>query len=151
MTLRLRAAMPKPTISSVPAVKRRFRSGFEEKLAQQIEDSELEVQYETVTLDYTWPARDSRYTPDFALDKPDGTQMLLEGKGLFDTEARAKMLLVKNTYPDLDLRLVFSNANARIHKKSQTTYAMWATKHGFPYSHKEIPAEWLAEAKPPKK
>ena len=87
----------------------------------------------------------------FALDKPDGTQMLLEGKGLFDTEARAKMLLVKNTYPDLDLRLVFSNANARIHKKSQTTYAMWATKHGFPYSHKEIPAEWLAEAKPPKK
>ena len=144
-------AMGRRTISELSPVKRRYRSGFEEKLAQQITDAELEVQYETVTLDYTWPARDSRYTPDFALDKPDGTQMLLEGKGLFDTEARAKMLLVKAKYPDLDLRLVFSNANSRIHKKSQTTYAMWATKHGFPYSHKEIPSEWLAEATPPKK
>lgn len=144
-------AMGRRTISELLPVKRRYRSGFEEKLAQQIEDAELEVQYETITLGYTWPARESRYTPDFALDKPDGTQMLLEGKGLFDTEARAKMLLVKDKYPDLDLRLVFSNANARIHKKSQTTYAMWAEKHGFPYSHKEIPSEWLAEAKPPKK
>jgi hypothetical protein len=72
--------MPKPTISSVPAVKRRFRSGFEEKMAKQIEDAALEVQYETVTLGYVWPARTSRYTPDFALEKPDGSQMLLEGK-----------------------------------------------------------------------
>ena len=89
-------AMGRRTISELSPVKRRYRSGFEEKLAQQIEDAELEVQYETITLGYTWPARDSRYTPDFALDKPDGTQMLLEGKGLFDTEARAKMLLVKD-------------------------------------------------------
>ena len=68
---------------------------------------------------------------------------LHRGKGLFDVQARHKMLLVKQQHPDLDIRLVFSNAKARLYKGSPTTYAAWADRHGFPWAHKTIPEDWL--------
>lgn len=52
---------------------------------------------------------------------------------------------MKGQHPDLDIRFVFSNAQARISKLSGTTYAMWAEKHGYKWAHKEIPAAWLTE------
>lgn len=55
------------------------------------------------------------------------------------------MILVKTQYPALDIRFIFSNANAKIAKGSKTTYAMWAAKNGFPYAHKVAPIEWLTE------
>ena len=51
----------------VPPVKTRFRSGFEEKLAKEIEDAGLPVKYETCVLNYVWPARSSTYCPDFEI------------------------------------------------------------------------------------
>ena len=45
----------------------------------------------------------------------------LEVKGLFDVQSRHKMLLVKQQHPDLDIRFVFSNANAPIYKGSPTS------------------------------
>lgn len=53
--------------------------------------------------------------------------------------------MVRGQHPDLDIRFVFSNANARIAKNSGTTYAMWAEKLGFKWAHREIPAAWLTE------
>lgn len=58
------------------------------------------------------------------------------------------MLLVKAQYPSLDIRMVFWNAKAPISKGSKTTYAMWATKNGFPWSHRTIPPEWFLEPSP---
>lgn len=40
---------------------------------------------------------------------------------------------------------MFSNAKARIAKKSPTTYAMWAEKNGFKWADKVIPKDWLTE------
>lgn len=87
------------------------------------------------------PAKQRRYTPDFVL--PNG--IIIETKGLFTTEDRQKMVLIKKTYPDLDIRIVFSNANARIAKASKTTYAMWADRNGYLWAHKEVPRSWLDE------
>lgn len=120
---------------------RSYRSGLEEKVAEQFRRAGIKFRFEEVTLPFVEPAKNRRYTPDFVL--PNG--IIIETKGLFTTEDRQKMVLIKKTYPALDIRLVFSNANARIAKASKTTYSMWAEKNGYPWAHKEVPSEWLTE------
>ena len=128
-------------------VKRRYRSGLEEAIAHQIAAANLPVIYEETTLDYVWPERPSKYTVDFDIAGPNGQVTYIEAKGLFDVQSRHKMLLVKQQHPDLDIRFVFSNANAPIYKGSPTTYAQWCDKHGFPWANRRIPDEWLCTPK----
>jgi hypothetical protein len=120
---------------------RSYRSGLEEKLAQQLTKAGITFRFEEFKLAFTEPAKARTYTPDFAL--PNG--IVIESKGLFTTEDRQKMRIIRETYPDLDIRFVFSNARQRISKTSKTTYAMWAEKYGYPWAHKEIPPDWLEE------
>lgn len=87
------------------------------------------------------PEKEHHYTPDFVLDNG----IVIETKGLFTTEDRAKMKLVKAQHPELDIRMVFSNAMARISKASKTTYAKWCETNLFPWAHKSIPLEWFKE------
>jgi hypothetical protein len=54
--------------------------------------------------------------------------------------------MVRSQHPSIDIRFVFSNAQAKVSKLSGTTYAMWAEKHGFKWAHRVIPPEWLTEA-----
>ena len=114
-----------------------YRSGFEAKLANQLQRSGVEFQYETLQLEYK---KVSTYTPDFIL--PNG--IIIEAKGLWVTEDRTKHLLVKQQHPDLDIRLLFQNAYNKIRKGSKTTYAMWCEKKGILYAHKQIPKSWLS-------
>jgi hypothetical protein len=37
--------------------------------------------------------------------------------------------------------------NARIGKKSKTTYALWCERNGFQYANKHIPSAWIEEIK----
>lgn len=62
---------------------------------------------------------------------------------------RQKHLLVQEQYPELDIRFIFSNPNAKIRKGSKTSYADWCNKHGFLFAQKSIPKEWLKEPKKP--
>jgi hypothetical protein len=88
------------------------------------------------------------YIPDWKL--PNG--VYIEAKGWFKSEDRTKLLSVKKSYPDLDLRLLFMKASTRISKTSKTTYSQWADKHGFPWAcwatGGGIPKEWLRHGKP---
>jgi hypothetical protein len=129
-----------------PGIKHGFRSGLEEKIAAELQEAGIDYRYEAPEdrIEYTRPARKARYTPDFVL--PNG--IVVETKGRFVTADRQKHLLIKEQFPDIDIRFVFSNPNARISKQSKTTYAMWCEKHGFPYAAKSIPEDWLHE--PPK-
>lgn len=122
-----------------------FRSGLEAQIAEQLTTAGLEVQYETEKIRYLKPARNARYTPDFLL--PNG--IVIESKGRFKVEDRQKHLVIKDQYPDLDIRFVFSNSRSRISKQSKTTYAMWCEKHGFPYADKFIPQRWIEEKPEP--
>ena len=105
----------------------------------------IDFEYESKVIKYTKPEKVHRYTPDFILFKKNGGIMYIEGKGRFLTADKQKSLLVKKQYPRLDLRFVFSNSKTKISKKSKTTYAMWCDKHGFKYSDKFIPREWITE------
>lgn len=118
-----------------------FRSGLEDKVAEQIRSYGLKPAYESVKIEYVKPERQAKYTPDFLL--PNG--IYIETKGRFVTEDRQKHILIKKQRPDLDIRFVFSNPHSRISKGSPTTYAMWCDKHGFKYAAKLIPPEWFKE------
>lgn len=121
-----------------------FRSGLEDKIAKQITEAGLKVEYETDRVEYEVPKRKAKYTPDFKLPKQGGF-FYVETKGIWDTADRQKHLLIKEQQPDLDIRFVFSNANSKLYKGSKTTYASYCEKQGFMYAHKTIPEEWLTE------
>lgn len=123
------------------ALREGFRSGLEDAVSRYLRGAGITAEYEPGYLQYTVPSKPSRYTPDFIL--PNG--IVIETKGRFVTKDRQKHILIKEQHPNLDLRFVFSNPNARITKGSPTTYAMWCEKHGFVYSAKTIPAHWLTE------
>ena len=123
----------KPKIS-----RKKFRSGFEKSIALALTEGGVDYEFETVNIPYTL---DHIYIPDFIL--PNG--IIIETKGRWVSEDRAKHLLIKEQHPDLDIRLLFQNAYNKIRKGSKTTYAMWCEKKGILYAHKQIPKSWLSQ------
>lgn len=130
-----------PVNASARAKALGFRSGLEEQVGNQLSTAGVEAGYESEKIHYTKPARAAKYTPDWIL--PNG--IVIETKGRFKVEDRQKHIQIKQQYPNLDLRFVFSNSRGKISKGSKTTYAMWCEKHGFQYADKWIPKEWLKE------
>lgn len=123
------------------AIKYGFRSGLEERVAEQLDQLGIEYTYEKVKFKYIRPASEHVYTPDFVLSNG----IIVETKGRFLPADRMKHIMVKKHNPNLDIRFVFSNSNARISKASRTTYAEWCRKNGYKYADKTIPIEWLQE------
>lgn len=122
------------------AIKAGYRSGLEETISTQLKVLKVPVKYETEKIKYE--VNEVRtYTPDFIL--PNG--IIIESKGRFVAADRKKHILVKKQHKDLDIRFVFSNSRAKISKGSKTTYGDWCSKHGFLYSDKLIPIEWIKE------
>jgi len=117
-----------------------FRSGLEEVIAEELTKNSVDYTYEETKLQYVTPQQTHTYTPAFYLLKQ---KIFIETKRMFTTADRQKMRLIKEQYPELDIRFVFSNARARISKKSKTTHGMWCQKYGFLYAHQTIPKEWL--------
>ena len=130
-----------------------YRSGLERKIAEQLKQHGVVMQYEKVRINYVVPERKTYYRPDFVCED---RKIIIEGKGRFGhdksdnkgAQERQKLCLVKEQHPDWDIRLVFQNASKPIYKGSDTTYAQWATDHGFKWSDKGIvPQAWLDELK----
>lgn len=117
-----------------------FRSGLEALVANKLKACGCGFGYETCKLKYVKPASNHTYTPDFILPDP---CIVVEVKGRFLSEDRVKMKLVREQFPDLDIRFVFSNPQALITKGRPTTYADWCDKYGFPYAKQLVPESWL--------
>lgn len=128
-----------------PRLANGFRSGLEKRVADDLTARGVPFDYEKLKIEYTVPEREAKYTPDFVLL---ANGIICEAKGIFDTEDRKKHLLIKQQHPHLDIRFVFSRANAPIYKGSPTTHAAWSDHHGFQWAEKLIPDAWLKE--PPK-
>lgn len=119
-----------------------MRSGLEEVVCQQLDLLGVPYEYESVVVPYIQPVKPRRYTPDILLLS---NGIIVETKGRFVTADRQKHKLVREQYPALDLRFVFSNPNTRISKQSQTTYAKWCDSLGFLYAKGSIPVVWTKE------
>jgi hypothetical protein len=127
-----------------PRLQNGFRSGLEFRISEDLKSKSVPFDYEKLKISYSVPERQATYTPDFVLL---ANGIIVESKGIFDAEDRKKHLLIKAQHPELDIRLVFSRANAPIYKGSPTTHGKWADHHGFKYAEKLVPDAWLKEPK----
>jgi predicted nuclease of restriction endonuclease-like RecB superfamily len=112
-------------------LKKKLRNKFEDKLYRRLKRAKVRFKYEALKIPYILARH---YIPDFIIETPTG-QVLIEAKGYFRPEAKAKMLAVKKLNPQLDIRLVFYSANPK--------QIRWAEKNGFRYAVGDIPTEWL--------
>ena len=118
----------------------RYRSQFEINLARSLAEKKIVFEYEQAKLQYIPKPR--TYTPDFYLPEQD---IYIEAKGHLDKGDRVKMQLIKQQYPDLDIRFVFVRATNKIYRGSKTSYADWANRYGFPWAEGSVPEEWLKD------
>lgn len=116
-----------------------MRSKFEEHVAAAL--GEL-VEYEPERLPFLQPEQKRNYIPDFRYK--DSPNIYIECKGRLTAPDRKKMLMVKEQHPDKVFRILFQNASIRLTKRSKTTYADWADKHGFEWAdyRRGIPKSW---------
>jgi hypothetical protein len=129
----------KPALEIEPA----YRSRLEKKIADQLRAEGIEYEYESFKVPYVVPAREAHYLPDFPVAD---RAILLEGKGWFKADDRKKLINIRASHPNIDIRLVFQNANNKIYKGSPTSYAKWADDHGFLWCDKgTVPPEWITE------
>lgn len=122
-------------------LKIRFKSGAEEKFAYYLKDKGVFFYYEPKKYDYEI-VEVRTYTPDFHIPDKD---IFFEVKGFFSPADRKKMLLVKKSNPDLDVRMIFMSNN-KISKKSKTRYSDWCEKNGIKYHvGLNLPKQWMDE------
>lgn len=121
-----------------------FRSGLEGANANHLEANGQAVEYETFVIPWVLPQSLRRYTADFRL----ANGIIVETKGIFDATDRAKHVYVKEQYPDLDIRFVFTRSKAPIAPGAKTSLADWCVAKGFKFADKLIPVEWMREAGP---
>ena len=119
---------------------RRYRSGLESDIAEYLKDKQNQVRYERLKIEWE-DLRYRTYTPDFILDNG----IIIETKGIFDTEDRRKHLAIREQHPELDIRFVFSNSKAKLYKGAKSRYYEWCDKHEFKWEHRIIPEAWLKE------
>ena len=122
------------------AVDAGYRSGFEHSIAEDAGAKGIAFSYEPPESRIKWIPKAKTYTPDFVL--PNG--IIVEAKGRLTVHDRTKHSLIKEQYPELDIRFVFQYNNP-ITKGSKTRYTDWADKNGFQWSMKTIPLEWYKE------
>ena len=115
------------------ATRNKYKSKWEQTVADQIKELGFPVSYETHVIEYVIPESVHKYTPDFKIG-----QWYIEAKGKFDAQDRKKHLFLKEQYPKLKILLLFQNANQRISKRSNTTYGDWCTKNEIKWCHRVL-------------
>jgi hypothetical protein len=133
-------------------IKPAYRNGLEKRVGEQLSNAGVSFGYEPRTVSISVPQRKATYLPDFWAGN-----IIIETKGYFYNGAkdRQKLILVKEQHPELDVRIVFTDANKPIYKPREkadgtkskpATYGKWATDHGFKWADKGIvPASWIKE------
>lgn len=117
-----------------------YRSGLEEEAAAFLKTRQKKVEYEKLKIEWE-DLKYRTYTPDFELDNG----IIIETKGIFSAADRRKHLEIQKQHPNLDIRFVFSNANAKLYKGAKSRYCDWCEQKGFKWAHRVIPEGWLLE------
>ena len=121
-------------------IKGRYRSGLEKEVAAYLRNTQKKVRYEVLKVEWE-DLRYRTYTPDFVLDNG----IIIETKGIFDSDDRRKHREIQRQHPELDIRFVFSNAKAKLYKGAKSRYFNWCDQHKFQWANRVIPEDWLKE------
>ena len=117
-----------------------FKSKLEEQVWKILKDRFPSTKYEPDKFNYTQPAKERKYIPDF---KTGRKKIYLEAKGKLDLDTRQKMVWFKQDNPDVTVIFLFMNPDNKITKRSKTTYWMWAEANGFPWL--DFRKDWLSD------
>lgn len=112
-------------LASIYAQTMGYKSMSEVRYAVRMKHYNIPFKYESITMVYQY--KPQKYTPDFELENG----IILEYKGKLDGPTRKKMLAIKNSNPDKDIRIVLEKPNNRIYAGSKTRYFQWCERHGF--------------------
>ena len=120
------------------------RSSDEGRIAQSLDDLGVGYTYEEERLKFVKPEENRTYKPDFKLENG----LYIEVKGKFTSADRKKMALVIAQHPDKDIRMVFVGnrkkpSDAKINKKSSTSYGDWCLRNNIKFADNNIPDGWL--------
>lgn len=132
--------------------KSKYRSGFEERVAADLEGRGIKFEYEPFSIEYQKPVRKAEcaacggadvvrthvYTPDFVLRK---SGVIIECKGWFKATDRTKMLAIKKSRPELDIKMLFAEDKWTT-KNKLTKYSGWCDKNGIDWAIGGVPDEW---------
>lgn len=122
-----------------------FRSGGEQKFASDLTSRGLKYRYEDPAEKIPYVIAHV-YNPDFSIERPDGSRLIVEYKGYFDQDDRRKHKAIKEANPGLDIRFVFDrpgNVTALLRKGAKSTIRDWLEKYGFKWAIGYMPEEWL--------
>ena len=121
----------------------KFRSGSERTCSDLLNERRVAYDYEPTKFSYVIM---KTYLPDFYLPEYD---FYIEVKGRFTSQDRAKHLHIKEQHPELDIRFMFDNPNAKLYKGSSSTYGEWASKHNYLFckTKEGLPKEWFRNAR----
>lgn len=119
-----------------------YDSRFEWTIANRLKEKLVDFVHQPTPLKYI---KEHTYTPDFAITTRSGKVILIETKGYWLAVDRAKHKIVVAHHPEKDIRLVFMNANNKLNKGSNTTYADWCDRYKVKWSHLVLPDSWLNE------
>lgn len=130
-----------------------YRSGFEQTFITNMEARGWGMAYEPIRLPFIEPEKKRHYVPDFVFDPKTKKQVpniqsiadlygkiIVETKGLLSVADRGKAKLVKQTYPELDIRFVFM-ADNWVTKAKKQRYSQWAEANGFKWWVGSCPPE----------
>ena len=126
--------------------KRKRPKGYDSKLEKRLAEGPLkECEYHPDKVEYTVPAREAKYEPDFKLGN-----ILLEAKGRFRTSAEAKKYVhIRDSLTDEELVFVFQNPNTPMpgatRRKDGTRRSMaeWADSLDFRWYSEENVSELI--------
>lgn len=124
-------------VTKNPPLRNKFEMSVWSALKAMLKEG-MRLFYERDVFPYTLHRR---YTPDFIVEKLDGTIMYIESKGYLRPEDKAKMLAVLRDH-DIDLRILFKQDH-KLSKRSKSRYSDWAKKHNIPFAVGEVPEDWV--------
>lgn len=133
----------------------KYKSKLEKVNGKWLEENKVPFFYEPKEGKINWiePASQHSYTPDFWLQKKDGSWIIVETKGIWDYDDRFKHAWIKRLYPELDIRFVFSRSASKTSKGARQSYADVCEGRGrgifkgltWQYADKKIPQQWMKE------
>ena len=114
-----------------------YRSMSEVRFASKLRDQGVKFEYEKHKFKYQY--KPQTYTVDFSIKEAGGDTRHYEYKGKLDGPTRKKLRAIKDSNPELDLRLVFEKPNNKLYKGAKMRYWEWAERYGFKwYDCREI-------------
>lgn len=114
-----------------------YDSNFEVAIGLDLEDKCAEAKYHPGYIPYVIH---THYEPDWILLNG----IIIEAKGELQQEDRRKHRILKDCYPDLDIRFVFDKPHSVI-TGGKISKAQWCERNKILWADRVVPNEWLKE------